>query len=268
MTNLTISILYEDSDLLVIEKPAGMVVNRAQTVNEPTVQDWAEKYLKVAKVSQVPKVSRKEGIVIPSIDTSGTFDAFDTFRSRSGIVHRLDKETSGCLMIAKNPTVFTTLQLAFRERRVKKTYVALVHGMLTGEGEVKAPVGRLPWNRERFGILPGGKEAVTKYKVITHYQKSIKNKNIEYFTLVELYPESGRTHQLRVHLKYIGHPIVGDYLYAGRKTQRNDRKWCPRVFLHATRIEFPHPTLGTTNSVNSLLPEDLHRVLASLIERS
>ena len=179
---MDLPILFEDEAMLVINKPPGMVVNRAESVKGETVQDWVEK----------------------------TYRIF--IADRAGIVHRIDKETSGILLIAKTPDAFTELQRQFKERIIKKTYLAIVHGKLVPEeGEINAPVGRLPWNRERFGIVPGGKEAVTKYKI----QKYIKD-----FSIVELYPQSGRTHQIRVHVKYINHPIVGDYLYAGRKTAR------------------------------------------------
>ena len=241
---MPINILFEDQFLLVIDKPAGIIVNRAESVKEPTIQDWAEK--KIEAQSLKFTVEKND------------------FINRTGIVHRLDKETSGCLIIAKDPDTFSQLQQAFKDRLVKKTYIALVHGNLVPEtGEIKAPVGRLPWNRERFGIVPGGKEAATKYKRIKNYELRIKNKK-EILSLVELYPESGRTHQIRVHLKYINHPIVGDYLYAGRKTQRADRMWCPRVFLHAAKIAFNHPQTKQELTVESPLPLELTQVLEAV----
>ena len=245
---MSIQILYEDSELLIINKPFGVVVNRAESVKESTVQDWAEKELGIKN----NELRIKENNQVIAGD----------FYNRAGIVHRLDKETSGCLIIAKTPASFNNLQAAFKARLVKKTYRALVHGKLVPEeGEIRAPVGRLPWNRERFGVIPGGKEAATRYKRITYHISRITN---EQYTLVEVYPETGRTHQIRVHLKYINYPIVGDYLYAGRKTQRDDRKWCPRVFLHAAKIEFPHPTTGKIIVVEAFLPHELQLVLASL----
>ena len=261
---MNMPILYEDESLLVADKPAGVIVNRAESVKGETIQDFIESRWKVGKVDKVDDL-------VP-FSTFSTTSTFSTFNSRSGIVHRLDKETSGCLIIAKTYAAFAKLQLAFKDRQVKKTYIALVHGELVPqEGEIRAPVGRLPWNRERFGVVPEGKAAVTRYFKIknlklnpsTTLRTGIKNYE-ETLSLVELYPESGRTHQLRVHLKYINHPIVGDYLYAGRKTQRADRLWCPRVFLHAAKIEFPHPETGEMIKVESPLPKDLHQVLNNL----
>lgn len=230
---MDISILFEDVDLLVINKPPGIVVNRAESVKGETIQDWADK-----------KVLRSED---------------KNFNDRSGTVHRLDKETSGILLIAKNPRIFEALQAQFKDRSVKKTYLALVHGdLVPPEGEIRAPVGRLPWNRERFGIVPGGKEAVTKYKAVSS-QLSAHSK--EKITLVELYPETGRTHQIRVHMKYINHPLIGDYLYAGRKTSRNDREWAPRVMLHAWKIVLTHPTSGNVLAIESPIPDDMKRII-------
>lgn len=215
---MQIPILFEDDALVIINKPSGLVVNRAESVKEKTVEDWAhEKF------------------------TSGI--------DRSGVVHRIDKETSGILLIAKTPEAFAALQRQFKERIVKKTYLALVHGKLVPEeGEIRAPVGRLPWNPQRFGIVPEGKDAVTKYKVIKD-------------NLVELYPETGRTHQIRVHLKYINHPIIGDYLYAGRKTARDDRKWAPRVMLHAWKLTFVHPNSGKKITVEAPIPDDMMKAV-------
>lgn len=215
---MDIPILYEDDSLLVINKPSGIVVNRAQSVKVETIEDWAMNTRTIR------------------ID-------------RAGIVHRIDKETSGVLLIAKTPQAFAQLQRQFKERRVKKTYLALVHGKLVPpQGEIRAPVGRLPWNPERFGIVPEGKDAVTKYSVVRVWEDR---------SLVELYPETGRTHQIRVHLKYINHPIVGDYLYAGRKTARDDRKWAPRVMLHAWKITFHHPVTGHNLAIEAPIPDDM-----------
>ena len=226
---MDIPILYEDECFLVIDKPPGIVVNRAESVKGETVQDWVEK----------------------------TYHIF--IENRGGIVHRIDKETSGCLVIAKTPETFAELQRQFKEREIHKTYLAMVHGKLVpGEGEIRAPVGRLPWNRQRFGIVPGGKEAITRYKVLHSIPSNVEG---SLFSLVELYPESGRTHQIRVHMKYINHALVGDYLYAGRKTARADRKWAPRVMLHAWKISFTHPETRQSLAIEAPIPDDMRRWL-------
>jgi 23S rRNA pseudouridine1911/1915/1917 synthase len=241
---MDIPILYEDDDLLVVNKPPGVVVNRAESVKGETVQDWAESYLSFPR-------TRESG------DSWG-----DSFESRAGIAHRIDKETSGILLIGKNPAAFEKLQADFKERFMKKTYVALVHGKLTPDiGEVNAPIGRLPWDRERFGVDAGGKEAVTKFKVqrswfVTHGKKK------EEVSLVELYPETGRTHQIRVHMKYLNHPLIGDYLYAGRKTSRDDRVWAGRCMLHAWKITLTHPTSGASLAFEAPIPDDMERIIA------
>jgi len=220
---MNIPVLFEDEVMLVVNKPSGLVVNRANSVKVETLQDWVEK----------------------------THHIF--IEDRGGIIHRIDKETSGILLIAKTPDAFVELQRQFKERLIKKTYLAIVHGKLVpDEGEIRAPVGRLPWNRERFGIVPGGKEAITKYKVLQHLKE---------FSVVELYPETGRTHQIRVHLKYINHPILGDYLYAGRKTARDDRTWAPRVMLHAWKLGCLHPVSAKELAFDAPIPDDMDRII-------
>lgn len=244
---MNISILFEDEDILVINKPAGIVVNRAESVKGETVQDWVEEKLRIT--NDELRIEEKD------------------FKDRAGIVHRIDKETSGILLIAKTPQAFSELQRQFKERLVKKTYLAVAHGLLVpDEGEIRAPVGRLPWNRERFGIVPGGKESVTRYKVlqqisIQHNSGNPRDSRNLLLSLVELYPETGRTHQIRVHLKYISHPIVGDFLYAGRKTSRDDRTWAPRVMLHAWKITFSHPKTGAELAIEAPIPDDMKEII-------
>lgn len=256
---MMLEILYEDPDLLVINKPVGIIVNRAKTVSGDTVQDWMDQRFGFEK----PPVGTSEDQVEKTKDSENEINYTDPkiFFERSGVVHRIDKETSGCLVLAKNPDAFFALQKAFKERSVKKSYVALAHGHLVPKtGEVNAPIGRLPWNREQFGVVPGGKEAHTHY-VVERYLSDQANNS---YSLINLFPTTGRTHQLRVHLKYLGFPIVGDYLYAGRKLSEHDRRWCPRVFLHASKISFPSPKNGITISVEAPLPQELFDILASL----
>lgn len=219
-------VIFEDSDIIVFDKPAGLTVNKSETTKGDTLQDYLEKKYKISV-------------------------------ERSGIVHRIDKETSGILIVAKNNESFENLQKQFKERNVKKTYIALVHGKVKGDGEIRVPVGRLPWNRKRFGVLAGGREAITKFKV----KNSELKINNDPMSLLELYPETGRTHQIRVHLKYINHPIFGDELYAGRKTARKDRKLLQRFFLHASKISFFHPKSGKQVEFESPLPHELSNLI-------
>lgn len=243
---MNISIVYEDEDVLLVDKPAGITVNRAETTKEDlTVQDWAEEHIGIDK-NNIP-VNKKFG--------EEGWDPKLDFYSRGGVVHRLDKETSGILILAKNPEAFVELLKQFRERTVKKVYIAFAHGLIEPvEGEINVPVGRLPWNTTKFGILPGGKESKTLYKVLDVY---LNTKTKEKLSLVEMYPQSGRTHQIRVHLKYINHPIFADFLYAGRKTARTDRNLLPRVFLHAAKISFLHPKSQKEVLYEAPLPKEL-----------
>lgn len=230
-------IIFEDNSILVLNKPSGWITNSASTTTDkPVVQGWLKSNFEYP---------------ISNVDSL-----------RSGIVHRLDKETSGILVVAKTKEAFEILQKEFKERQVKKTYIALVHGKFDlNEGEIKAAVGRLPWNRRRFGVLPGGREAITRYSVL----RSMNYEEKEY-SLLELSPKTGRTHQIRIHLKFIGHPIAADEFYAGRKTARSDREWCPRLFLHAATISFIHPVTGKLVSYKSDLPDDLKSVLDSQLQ--
>ena len=228
-------IIFEDENLLILGKPSGWIVNEAVTTKDQSVlQTWL-----------------KENYKYPISDSK---------EYRSGIVHRLDKETSGIIIVAKDKQSFWKLQAQFKARTVKKEYFALAHGKVEPkEGSIDAPVGRLPWNRERFGVLPGGRDAKTGYKVLGHYTL-----NTSHYTLLELAPKTGRTHQIRIHLKHIGHPIVSDTFYAGRKTARVDRGWCPRLFLHAKGISFTHPKTAANVGYQATLPTDLESALDTL----
>ena len=250
-------VIFEDREILVLEKTAGMIVNRSDTTKgEKTVQEWVEEKILRYKDTKIlgDKKEKSPNILISQ------YPNISDFERRAGIVHRLDKETSGILLVAKTKEAFENLQKQFKERKVKKTYIALVHGKIESkEGKINVPVGRLPWNRKRFGVLAEGREAVTKYKILRYYD--IKILGDERLTLLELYPQTGRTHQIRVHLKYFGHPIFADPLYAGRKTARNDRKLLSRIFLHAAKISFNHPKDKELVSFESHLPEQLSQFL-------
>lgn len=226
-------IIFEDESLLVIDKPYGVVVNKSDTTAKVfTVQDFAE-----GKVLKVPGA--------------------EEFNDRGGIVHRLDKDTSGVLVIAKTPEAFENLKNQFKGRKTVKKYLALVHGKVEPlVGKIDAPIERSPFNRMHFGIFPGGREAVTSYKLISNFKFLMSN-----YSLLEVEPKTGRTHQIRVHMKYIGHPIVSDPIYGGRKQLREDLKWCPRLFLHAASLEIAHPETGKKLEFGARLPEDLEKVL-------
>ena len=230
------TVIFEDDSFFVVSKPAGWITDSAKTTKgQPVIQEWvAENF---------------------EFETNN-------FEFRNGIVHRLDKETSGILLVAKTKASFVELQRQFKERLVHKTYIALVHGKTEPvEGVINEPVGRLPWRRDRFGVLPDGRPAVTSYKVLAQY--TIYDMP---YTLLELKPKTGRTHQIRVHLKHLGYPIVADEFYAGRKTARTDRKWCQRLFLHASTITFLHPKTMQQVNYSAELPVDLCQVLEKLVK--
>lgn len=252
---MEVGVIFKDEDLLVLDKPAGVVVNRSDTTKgEMTLQDWVEEYLKI------PTTSLNSEVKVTSYNEQAKMD----FQLRAGIVHRLDKETSGIILVAKTAEAFINLQKQFKERKIQKTYLALTHGEIKPkEGEIDVEVGRLPWNRKRFGVLSGGRGAVTKYKVLD-VKQLLAGKTKEQLSLVELYPKTGRTHQIRVHLQYIKHPIFADPLYAGRKTSREDRKSLYRIFLHASKISFHHPRTNTPVAFESSLPQSLKDFLTVL----
>ncbi len=238
-------VIFEDDSFLVIDKPSGLVVNRAETTKQiETVQDWVE--TKITKIKDPATEIEKE------------------YASRSGIVHRLDKDTSGLLIIAKTPAAFENLKNQFKNRETVKKYLALVHGKVEpGKGMINAPIERNPFNRKHFGIFPGGREARTDYQVKNYYNSPRRDEG-DKLTLLELTPHTGRTHQIRVHLKYIHHPIISDPIYGGRKNVAHDRKWCPRLFLHAAFLQIKHPKSGEALKFESALPRDLQTTLSDL----
>lgn len=234
----SLKIVYEDNDILIINKQAGLTVNRSEsTTHQLTLQDLIEKENKINTLNQDQE-----------------------FIQRSGVVHRLDKETSGLILIAKNTAAFRNLQAQFKDRTIEKDYIALTHGEIVPKiGEINVPVGRLPWNRKRFGVVARGRPSKTAYEAL-----ETLSDGKEKYSLVRLFPKTGRTHQIRVHLKYINHPILGDPLYGGRKTSRNDRKKLQRFFLHAQGISFTHPTTGERMTFKADLPKELLDVIATL----
>ncbi|MBI2616802.1 RluA family pseudouridine synthase [Candidatus Gottesmanbacteria bacterium] len=238
---MDIPVLFEDLDIVAIDKPSGVIVNRAESVSVATLQDWMDARYRLLWKKYSPH-------------------QFPVFFSRSGIAHRLDKETSGVVIAAKTPQSLDLILAQFKSRQVEKTYLALSHGKLPSvSGTIQASVGRLPWNRERFGVLPGGREAETSYTV-----KRVYFFKKEYYSFLVIFPKTGRTHQIRIHLKHVGHPIVSDSFYAGRKIARSDRIFCPRLFLHSQSITIHHPKTSKLMTIVSPLPKDLDDVLAKM----
>jgi len=228
----TPTVIFEDDQLLVLAKPAGMVVNRAETVAELTLQDWVEKYLEIS--NREYQIENEEDRV---------------FLQRSGIAHRLDKETSGVMVVGKTPESLKNLMSQFKNRETRKEYLALVHGVIEPQkGVINLPIGRSVKNRHRFCVDVFGKAAVTRYQVEEVFSD---------LCLVRLFPKTGRTHQIRVHMAHLGHPLVGDEVYGGRKRSIKDRVWCPRHFLHAAVLEVMHPVSGEQMRFEAPLPDDL-----------
>jgi len=238
---MEIPIIFEDSEIVVLDKPSGLVCNRAETVENETLQDW------YAKRYNMPIITSQTKFL-----SEGEVDYKQYFAERLGLVHRLDRETSGVMVMAKSVEAFRSLLKQFKEHSVKKVYRALTHGYWSAKnGEISLPIARRRDDRKKFGVRADGRESITGYEVICEYTnwefpKELKVDDRGYvgFSLVEFKPKTGRTHQIRVHAQQMGHPIVGDFDYAGRKRNREDRKWCNRVMLQAQKIEFEHPRNG------------------------
>jgi len=221
-----LDVIYEDEHLLMINKPSGMVVHPAQGHESGTLVNAVLGYL--------PQI----------LDVGGP--------ERAGIVHRLDKDTSGLIIVAKDETVRNALQRQFKRRQVKKTYLALVEGHPEPrQGEIDAPIGRHKRQRKRMAIVRSGRDAYTAYRVIETFDNH---------SLVELQPETGRTHQIRVHLAWLGYPAVGDRVYGRRKQQLLKH----RHFLHARKLELTHPVTRAPLSLTAPLPDNLVRLLQRL----
>ena len=218
---IPLSIVYEDHDLLVVDKPAGMAVHPGAGRSRHTLVN--------ALLARCPDLTGVGGVLRP------------------GIVHRLDKDTSGLLLVAKNDRAHTALSQQLKERTVEKGYLALVTGRLEPkEGVIEGAIGRDPRNRKRMAVVEGGRPARTAYRVREY---------LDGCTLVEVTPSTGRTHQIRVHFAAVGHPIVGDAVY-GRPSP-----FVGRQFLHACRLGFHHPGDGRWLVFESPLPADLQQAL-------
>ena len=240
-------IIHEDDYIIVIDKPVGLVVNRAESVKGKTLQEWLEARFKIDDL----RFKREEN---------------KEFINRSGIVHRLDKQTSGLMVIAKNPESFYNLQNQFKSRTVAKKYYALVHGKISPKaGNIRAPIKRNPRNPFRFAVIVGGRESETDYRLIDYYENEReKNPGFKFYSLAEVSPKTGRTHQIRVHFSHLKYPLVADDLYCGRKTLNKDSQWCPRLFLQAFYLEFTHPESKKRLNFKINLAKDLDLAIGKL----
>jgi len=258
--NLVPTILYEDSDVLVLDKPSGLVVNRAASVREKfTLMDWLATEWGERLGSKVGS-GRKED------------EKMSEFEMRCGVVHRLDKDTSGIMVTAKNERAFISLQGQFKDRSVVKEYVALSHiyswdfskDKDLSRFAVDAPIGRNPKNRMKWAVVKGGRSAVTEFEVLSTY--SLPSGGTGLF--LRCIPRSGRTHQIRVHLTALNLPVVCDKIYLSRRMYALDSAWCPRLFLHAKTLSFKHPVNGEMLQFECGLPKELQRVLVHLDSES
>lgn len=231
---MNIPIIFENPDFLVINKPTGLITHpRSKTDNSPSVTQWL-----VSKYPQAQNVG-------------------DTPELRPGIIHRLDKDTSGLLLLCKTQEAFSYFKKIFQSRQIQKTYLALVYGNVSPtEGTIDMPIGKLG-HRQTTRISGNkelvGQESVTDYKTV---------KKVGDYTLLEVQPKTGRTHQIRVHLNAIHHPIVGDVMY-GRKKEAVES----RLMLHAWKLEFKSPS-GDNLSLEAAPPEDFTRVIDALARQN
>ncbi len=226
--------VFEDKYLLVLNKPMACLSLRAETSDLYSLEDWMRQ-----EYSELFRVLKNKG---------------SDFWKRAGIVHRLDKDTSGLILVAKDEISFLRLQGQFKKRTVKKAYLALVAEKTPGNGTIEVPIARCSQVFGRWQADPEGLEAKTVFVCLEAYEKGGEN-----YSLLELRPETGRTHQIRVHMKYMGWPVVGDSVYGGKRFAG-----LKRLFLQAKRIEFEHPETGERVCFETKLPADLKQVLKKL----
>ncbi|MCI1929234.1 MAG: RluA family pseudouridine synthase [Lactobacillus delbrueckii] len=223
--NIPLDIVYEDEDVIVVNKPQGMVVHPA---------------------AGHPSHTLVNALLYHTRDLADSPEGF-----RPGIVHRIDKDTSGLLMVAKNATARESLEKQLAAKSNKRQYLAIVHGNFAEEeGTIDAPIGRNPKDRKQMAVVEKGKSAVTHFKVLEQYQG---------YSLVECQLETGRTHQIRVHMAYIGHPLAGDPLYGPRKTLPGHGQ-----FLHAKTLGFEQPSTGEWLEFSVQLPDIFQQTVADL----
>lgn len=236
--DIPLDIVFEDEYLAVINKPAGMVVHPGAGVQNGTLANAIAFRFGLTETNQRDQ-------------------------NRVGIVHRLDKDTSGLIVVAKTDEIHEALSEQFRERKVYKSYIALVHGQVEqNSGKIEAPIARNKHNRLRMKTSPHGRSALSLWKVRERFTK---------FTLLDIEIKTGRTHQIRVHMAYINHPVVGDEIYnEGRDNTvadtevRNAIKSLNRFFLHAEKLSFDHPVSGETREFTASLPPELSSFLQRL----
>ena len=225
--DIPIDVVYEDNDIIVVNKPKGMVVHPANGNPDGTL------------------VNAVMAICKDSLSGIGG-------EIRPGIVHRLDKDTSGLLIVAKNDKAHVNMSEQIKKHEVKKTYVALVRGVVKeNEATIDMPIGRSNSDRKKMAVTKTGKNAVTHIKVLKRYDK---------YTLLEINIETGRTHQIRVHLAYIGYPIIGDYIYSNGKNEFGIIGQC----LHAKSLEFKHHITGEKMKLEAPLPDYFQKVIEEL----
>jgi len=235
--NIPLDVVYEDDALIVINKPAGLVVHPAAGIHSGTLANALAYHFQNLPSGANPV--------------------------RPGIVHRLDRDTSGLLVVAKTPEAMEHLSDQFRDRTVFKSYVALVHGRVDAEsGSINQPLARDPSNRTRMAVVRGGRTALSLYKIRRRYQR---------FTLLDVELKTGRTHQIRVHLAWLKHPVVADETYGGGRDntiqdaqQRSRIRNLGRHFLHAERLGLTHPTTGQRLEFCAPLPNELSELLDHL----
>ena len=231
---IPLDIVFEDDDLLVINKPRGMVVHPAPGHSHGTLVN----------------------ALLNHCNTLSTIGGPE----RPGIVHRLDKDTTGLLLVAKNDYSHKSLAAQLQSRTIRREYLALVHGRVSpAAGRIEAPLGRHPRHRRRMAVVPEGRKAVTRYRVIAHLSS---------YSLLRLYLETGRTHQIRVHMSFIGHPVAGDSLYGPGRFPELPPQLCRGQALHACRLTLTHPRSGRPLEFTAPLPRDFRECLRHLRHRS
>lgn len=243
------------------------MVNEAKSHRGPTIQAWFAKRLSAGSIAPVEQWSAQ----LPEDFSDEYGSPQEIFEERAGMVHRLDKDTSGILVLAKHPGSLINLLYQFKTRQVQKSYLCLVHGKMPASRDlITAPIARSSQDRKKFSVRADGREAQSEYRVLDYWRTldatswpelSSHPSYQQGFSLLTVAPKTGRTHQIRVHLAHLAHPLVGDGTYTGRKRAGLDEIWCPRHFLHAHQLELTHPRTHKLESFKAPLSDDLAEVL-------